>query len=217
MEENVNNQQKSNSNKAIIIVLVLIIIGLLGFIVYDKFIQEDTKSESGTQEKECNCPKCDECEKCESSSTQCTCSASSCLGEKITSFKKIELTDKNQEIKIGKKTYKVRKNKDGVLYVNDENPLFNDEYYPDYVYLTDKFAIFTNGAQFKEHIGYALSENGSIVVNNNNSQMENFKMIDGYLHAYGGEIYSGEYDLGIKEGDLIIKYIDNTLIVTPFK
>ena len=65
MEENNLNNQQRNSSKVIMILLVLIIVGLLGFIVYDKFIQKDTKlvPETNTGQKDCNCPKCEECEK----------------------------------------------------------------------------------------------------------------------------------------------------------
>ena len=44
--------------------------------------------------------------------------------------------------------------------------------------------------------------------------MQNFKVVDGYLHASGGKVYSDGYDLDVDMKDLLIKFIDNTLIVT---
>ena len=123
IQENTQNvgidQTHGNNNKnIIIIVLVLIILGLVGFIVYDKFIQKDIKLEPGTnmQEKDCNCPKCEECQKCDNNSTP----APSNLGEKVTSIKKLSLTTSNQVIKIGGKSYKIRIDNDGVLIVDDK-------------------------------------------------------------------------------------------------
>lgn len=221
MEGNsVNNEQKNSSNKAIIIVLVLIIIGLLGFIVYDKFLQKDTKPETNMQEKECNCPKCEESKENENSST------SSDFGEKITSLKKITITEKNQTIKIGKKEYNVRRD-------NEYNLLINDNYiYKDgieigidanengHLYLTDKFMFLTNPAQMEEYLEYAIDENGKIdIINDNFLQMKDFKIVNSYLHASGCFAKTDEkaLELYCEYSDVIIKYADNKLIVTPFK
>ena len=50
--------------------------------------------------------------------------------------------------------------------------------------------------------------------------MKNFKLVDGYLHATGSQFCFDTPDYDDKDcgsKDLIIKYIDNTLIVTSFK
>ena len=221
MEEKVNNQQNSSSNKAIIIVLVLIILGLLGFMVYDKFLQKDTKPGTNTQEKDCNCPKCEECQKCEEcpKCTNNSTTTTSNLGEKVTSIKKLSLSTSNQVIKIGEKSYKIRINDEGELIVDDNKALsvHGDSFSPFTVYLTDKFLFATIDGQYKETIYYALGENGKISINDNDSQMDNFRIVDGYLRADGGAVQSGGQEISWKEENLIIKFIDNKLVVTSYK
>lgn len=219
-----NNQMNTkNNSKIIIVIMALIIVGLAGYIVYDKFIQKDITTESqvtNTKEKDCNCPKCEECVKCENNASQCNCSntSTSCLGEKITSVKVINLKTTNQEIKIGKKTYKIKKDNEDKLYVNDQEVnVNNDAYAPFAVYLTDKYLFATTAGQFYESINYALGEQGEIGVNNGEFTMQNFKVVNGYLHALGGKIVFGGYDLGVDMEDLLIKFSDNTLIVTYAK
>lgn len=225
MEEKVNNQQKSSRNKAIIIVLVLIILCLLGFVVYDKFIQKDTKPEANTQEKECNCQKCDECEKCENNTSQCNCSneSSLCLGEKVNSVKKIKLTNTNQTFKIGNKEVKLKIANDGeytdVLFVNDEAARKNfgtDRVSIDEAYLTDKFILFTHYGQSNEVLSYAISEyGGEIITNFNGYQVHDIMVVNNYLHATG-HVFCGEYESGdhCEDKDIIIKYFDGTLIMS---
>ena len=222
-DKNIGQVSQSNNNKVLIIVMALIIAGLAGYIVYTKFIQKNDNSEpkpNNTQEKESNCQKCKECEKCDSNVSQCNCSNSitSCLGDKITSLKKINLTTTNQDIKIGGKTFKIRKNSDGTLYVNDQE--IYDEgsaFVPDSVYLTDKYLFATVVGQFNEAIWYAFGEQGEIGVNNGGYTMQDFKVVNGYLHATGGIPYESGYDLDVDMKDLLIKFIDNTLIVTYAK
>ena len=222
-EKNVGQVSQSNDSKALIIIMALIIIGLAGYIVYTKFIQKNDNPEpkpNNTQEKECNCQKCEECEKCDSNTSQCNCSNSttSCLGDKITSLKKINLTTTNQDIKIGGKTFKIRKNGDGVLYVNDQEIYVEGStFVADNVYLTDKYLFATVVGQFNEGIWYAIGEQGEIGINNGGYTMQDFKVVDGYLHATGGIPYSNGYDLDVDMKDLLIKFIDNTLIVTYAK
>ncbi len=71
--------------------------------------------------------------------------------------------------------------------------------------------------QFNEWIQYALDEEGEVIANNNGAQMRNFKIADGYLHAVGGVPEVNGYELDVVEHDLLIKYIDNTLIITEAK
>ena len=50
----INNEEKQNDNKRIIIFLILIIIGLVGFIVYDKIISKDNVDKINVEVKEEN-------------------------------------------------------------------------------------------------------------------------------------------------------------------
>jgi len=141
------------------------------------------------------------------------------LGEKVNNLKNITLATTNQTIKVGKKEYKVRKDSNNYLLVNDElaRTFSGDEISVDHVYLTDKFLFVTVVGQFNEWIQYALDEEGEVIANNNGAQMRNFKIADGYLHAVGGVPEFNGYELDVVEHDLLIKYIDNTLIVVDAK
>ena len=203
-----NNEKlnQNNNSKIIITVMALIIIGLVGYIIYTKFIQKSDNLEpktDNTQEQECNCSN----------------SSASCLGEKITGLKKIDLTTTNQDIKIGEKTFKIRKDSEGALYVNDQKiNVEGSDFWPSNVYVTNKYLFATIVGQFYEGIWYAIGEEGEIGVNvHSEYTMQNFKVVDGYLHATGGKVYSTGYDLDVDMKDLLIKYIDNTLIVTYAK
>lgn len=138
---------------------------------------------------------------------------------KLTKIENIELTNDNQLIKVGNRNYYVKigtDNQYGYLYVADEdnNILidFDAERNVQNGYLTDKFMFFTTVAQDGEMIAYVVNENGEVVVNNNEYQMNSFKILDGNLHA-SGHIFCG-LDGYCPDQDLLIKYENNTLIVT---
>jgi len=204
--------EKEKKQNIQIILLSIVIVLLVGIMVYLLFFNKKDEMKPvdnqlvNTNDKTCDCPKC------ESNSKECDCSKIAYLGEKVTSVKEIKLTKTNQNVKVGNKTYKVK--------VDDSNKLYIDDYeafgdiYADHLYLTDKFAFFTHIGQFNELINYALSEKGEVGISSNYCSMSNFKIVDGYLHATGGtEIGFEEWE----EKDLLIKYIDNTLIVTYAK
>jgi hypothetical protein len=77
--------------------------------------------------------------------------------------------------------------------------------------------FITQVGQFDETIVYVIGENGEVIFNSNNCQMRDFKIIDNHLHATGGKPYYDGRDLILDGHDLLIKYIDNTLIVTEAK
>ena len=186
--------KKKNLLIIILTIAVVLLLGVLAYLLFcDKKAELKCEDNPKVTEKECNC-------------------SSVCLGEKITSVKEIKITETNQEIKIGRKTFKVRVDESKKLYVDDHISVGGQ--YADYMYLTDKYAFFTVASQFNYSISYAFSENEIITVNNNGSLMKDFKVVDGYLNATGGrEIGFETWD----QKDLLIKYIDNTLIVTYAK
>lgn len=211
-------------------VFLTISILLGGFVIYDKLIKNNEEKDCPKTECNCEkCEKCEECKECDNTPTECNCPNNSNYGEKISSLKEIKLTDKNQTFKIGKKEVKIRTGKDddyGKLYVDDELITYST-IYPmnsdddavriDHLYITDRFAFATFIGQFGEELFFAFDGKNEMSVNNNYWQFDTFKIKDGHLHATGMmDCFDGSKNC--KDNvDLIIKYIDNTLIVTPFK
>jgi len=97
---------EKKNNKVLIIILVVIILCLLGFIVYDKFIKKAPE----IKEKECQiceicqecekCEVCQECEKCDDNKIECNCPASSVLGLKVSSVKKVTIQKRIRLLKL---------------------------------------------------------------------------------------------------------------------
>lgn len=132
-------------------------------------------------------------------------------GEKLSSFKEIKLTTENQIIKVGNREFKVKIDNLDNLYVDD----FSRNHSVAHAYLTDKFILFTQQSQDGETFLLGLGNHGlgEVGTNDNEYQMHDFKLVDGYLHA-SGHFFCG-LDGNCTDKDLIIKYIDNTLIVVP--
>ena len=225
--------KKNNQYLTLCIILSAIVLLLGGFVVYDKVLRKDEGTNTIGQ-KSSDCPKCIECEKCEKNgiTDPCDCSNSN-LGEKVNSVKKIEITKSNQKFKVGNKEVKLRIGNDEenneVLFVNDYAATYNfsgSSVKFLSAYLTDKFIFFTTGGNSDGAICYAINEDGWEIPTNYNGYFvydsKKFRIVDGYLHANGSkfcydseveECKSEEY----KTRDLLIKYIDNTLIVTEAK
>lgn len=196
-------EKKSDKRKNIIIlILFVLLLTTVVFIGYDKILKGNRESNNINN----NCPICHECENnCQN------------LGEKINSFKEIKLTNENQTIRIGDRQFKIKigtyNNSYGYLFIDDflvnnglENVYIGDSVnrIDGRVYLTDKFLFVTLESNTGEKIQFVQGEKDEIGINNNRYQMHDFKIVNGYLHAK-----STNYD----SEDLIIKYIDNTLIV----
>ena len=205
---------------ALMIVCVVLSVVILGIVSYDKFIKKEEKRdvapfvpapmENNNKEITGN-----------GQGDGTGCMPTSYNGEKVSSVKKITLTETNQEIEVGGKSYKIKigsGNDYGDLLVDDNfvKFTFNGEHiHVHSAYLTDKFIFFTQFGQSGASIVYAISKNGEIVPNNNEYQIGDFKIVDGYLHA-SGHIFCGP-EGNCPDKDLLIKYIDNTLIVTEAK
>ncbi len=205
-----NNVKEKNNNGIIIAILCILLLASIGFICYDKLL----KKEEG------ECPKTD-C-KCEEKSNSCNCSNSLDLGEKIGSVKKINITKTNQSFKIGSKEVRLRIGSDGendnVLFVNDKYSWDAASF--DEAYLTDKFIFFTTVGNLSGAIMYAIDGEGlEIPTNYNGYFADDFKIVNGYLHA-SGSIFCADEENGVvsdecKGKDLLVKYANNTLIVIP--
>ena len=207
-------KKKECPNKLLTILMVVCVVlsvVILGIVSYDKFLKKKEKEE--IKPATCNCPVCEN---------------NSNLGEKVSSVKKINLNSTNQKVVIGSKTLNLKVDKNGnqddVLYINNEvakSYCGNDMpstvvLVPPVAYLTDKYVFFTSVGQDDDGIVYAIDENAKeIVVNGNGYQMHDFKIVDGYIHATG-HVFRGLVDDN-PDKDLIIKFLDNTLIVTEAK
>lgn len=205
----------------LMIVCVVLSVVILGIVSYDKFIKKEEKRdvapfvpapmENNNKEITGN-----------GQGDGTGCMPTSYNGEKVSSVKKIDLSDVNQKVTIGSKTLNLKVDKDDALYIN--NNVANSYKYdanhvtlvPPVAYLTDKYVFFTSVGQDWDGIVYAIDENAKeIVVNDNGYQMHDFRIEDGYLHATG-HVFLGLVDDN-PDKDLLIKYIDNTLIVTEAK
>ena len=193
-------EKKKNLLTIILIIIIILLLGIIAYLFFNKKEEAKTANSQSVSVTDKSCEK------------ECDCSNTSYLGEKIQSLEEIKLSENNQDVKIGEKSYKIRIDKSNLLYVDDYPAGLH--VYADHAYLTDKFIYFTVKSQVMENISYALSENGEVGVNTNGCLFENYRNIDGYLHATGGtEVGFERWD----NKDLIIKFIDNTLIVTYAK
>lgn len=195
----------------VIILLSCLVVLLGGYIVYDKVINK----ESGVTETDSTLVNCQKCQECENNcpNSRCDCPSCSCNGVKINSLKEIKfnITDKNQTIKVGNKEVKIRKVNDD-LYINDLHR-YNDVGNPDKAYVTDQFILFTNPGQCQEAIDFVVDENGDNIVVSSSYQIYDLQSKNGYLYAKGMSCSGEPYPIY----DVIIKYIDHTLIVTKVK
>lgn len=213
--------EKKDSTQLLLIIFVILTFALGGFVFYDKVLKKETKTiETGNNDNSStNCPPC---EKCNNTPSQCNCPNSSNRGVTLNSLKEFKITNVNQTVKVGNKEIKLRignyDNKTDVLFINDNVAwtnngydslvhVYNDNYK---VYATDKFIMLMIDGQCDSSIYYACDENGNnIVVNDNGYQFNNLKINNGLLSAKGAVCTSEKPD-----EDLVIKYIDHTLIVT---
>ena len=211
-----NEKNKGTGKNIVIAILFVLLLVAGGYIGYDKIL----KREKDINDTANDCPKCQECE---STTSSCNCPNNNVnFGEKISSFKEIKLTSENQLVKIGNSQFKVKIVPDSNVTSYTFGYLSIDDYLVPYpsekvgitnAYLTDKYIIFTQLGQGGEMIKFVQGERNKIGINNNQYQMHDFKIVDGYLHATGDTI--SHLDNNWQDKDLLIKYIDNTLIVVP--
>ena len=202
MNNEVNNNSNDNLNvkansysKLIIVILSILLISAIGFICYDKFIN--------TEKPPVPTPV-----------------PSSDVDEnKITSFKKVTITDNDQIINIGEKEFKIKKETtiDGSFLLINNTIQYVDDMetaYADFAYVTNKYIIFTIIGQDGELISYAINNDGKrINTNDNKYQMQDIKNVDGTIVARG-HIFCG-LDGDCPDIELLVKYENNTITVLP--
>ena len=193
-----NNELNNNSrNKLIIVILGVVLVGALGFICYDKFINNEKPPIP----------------------TPVVIPSNDVDKDKITTLKKVTITDIDQIVNIGEKEFKIRKETtiDGsfLLIDNDIRNIGDMEtVYADFAYATNKFMFFTIIGQDGELISYAIDSTGKeITFNDNKYQMQDIKLVDGNLEA-SGHIFCG-LDGDCPDKKLQIKYENNAITVLP--
>lgn len=208
LQENNNVVVEKNSNsKIVIVILVILLVGTLGFICYDKFINTE-KPPVPTSDDKIN-------------------------KDGITSLGRIEITGENQIVNLDGKEFKIKKEitVDGAFLLIDDNIQYVwdiETVYAEYAYVTNKYIIFTVNAQDWETITYAIDKNGNQIEvddinkdendtgdNSQQYQLHNFKVVDNKLQA-SGHIFCG-LDGSCPDIDLIINYENNKIIVIPKK
>ena len=198
VNNNFNNElnvKPSNNSKIIIVILVILLIGALGFICYDKFINKEkppvptsTPTPTPTIDKSITVERLDT----------------------------IKLTTVNQNIKIGNNNYSVRINSedDYNLYINDS--LISSDFAVDTVYTIDNFAFFTFYGKFDSSIYYAIDSNGKeIKVEDNNYYIHDIHLDNGLIVGKGMTVTDAlDEDSNTTEVELVVKYENNTITVT---
>ena len=203
MDNNVN-KKTNNAYKVIIFLLVLLLLGAIGFICYDKFINTE-KPPIPNNNEIINTPT-------PNNENQ----ENIVVVDKITIFDRVEVIDTDKLFTIGAKVYKIRKETtvDGAFLLIDDTIRENDlgTVYADFAYVTNDFILFTTVAQDGEVVSYAIDKEGKeIVTNNNEYQMHDIKLSEGRLIA-SGHIFCG-LDGDCPDKDLIILYSDNVITV----
>lgn len=202
-----------NSNKTVKILLAIFVVlslALGGFIVYDKILKKTDK------------PDCEKCENKDNTSTN------NDKGENETNtidgnngIYILSLTNENQTINFGGKTYKIRNGSNdvqGFLYINDVkvNPQNDDDDYYVYAekaYITNDLIIFTNIGQCEEHISYVIDKtDNEVIIKDNGYQIKDVFIQNGQLYATGYECPKETSYVKVS-----IKYENSTLTVSPME
>ena len=196
------SEESKNCSKTLIILIIVCItlsIITLGIVVYDNFIRSDTilKPISGSNE-----------ENKETNNNDIS---------YVKELKDIAITDVNKSVKLGNRDFKVKTgskdNQDYVLFINDKVVSKDNKFiHADKAYVTDKYILFTSAGQNGQLIVYAIDSEGKeiSVKNDNQYQMNNFKIVSNILHAQGDKFC---FDDCGPEHDIMILYIGNSLVV----
>ncbi len=199
---------KSNGNsKIIIVILTILLIGALGFIIYDKFINIEKPPVSTPMPTASSSP----------TSIASPEDANTIVIDDTIKLKEIAIPNYNEEINIdyNGNNYLIQI-KEGHLFINNKQilNLNNDPISAQTIYVTNKYILFTEVAQDGESISYAINKNGNeIIVEDNNYQIHDIKVSDDNLEA-SGHIFCG-LDGDCPDKDLIIQYDNNTITISP--
>ena len=200
------SEESKNCSKTLIILIIVCItlsIITLGIVVYDKFIKSDSiehpilKPIAGSNE-----------ENKETNNNDIS---------YVKELKVIAITDVNKSVKLGNHEFKVKTgsqdNQEYVIFINDKVVSKDNKFiHADKAYITDKYILFTSAGQNGQLIVYAIDSEGKeiSVKNDNQYQMNNFKIVSNILHAQGDKFC---FDDCGPEHDIMILYIGNSLVV----
>ena len=213
MEENLNTNNEINKSKnsstIIIVVLVVLLIGALGFICYDKFINKEkppvptpTPTITGTPTP---------------TVTDSVTPANSVVIDETITLKEISIPNYDEEVNIDYLGHNyLIQIKEGNLFINNDQK-FDSNKNPisaQAIYVTKNFILFTAVAQDLSVVSYAMDKDGNkINIVDNDYQIRDLKVENGILTAMGHIFCGLEGDCPDKA--LIIKYENATIIISP--
>ena len=199
---NINNElnnSSSNYSKIMIATLAILLIGALGFIIYDKFINKEKPPVPTPTPTTIPTPTNNE------------------FTDEITTLKEISIPNSDEEVNVdfNGKNYLIQI-KDGHLFINNKQ-IFNSNNDPlsaQNVYVTNKYILFTEVAQDWSVASYAIdSDENKIDIVDNDYQIHDLKLENGVLTAKG-HIFCG-LDGDCPDKDLIIKYDNSIITISP--
>ncbi len=208
MEE--KNIKSNKYSKIVIIILSILLIGALGFICYDKFINNEKPPVPTPASPATPTPKNNE-------TIDETNTIEKISIDETTTLKEISISDYNVEVKIdfNGQDYLIQI-RDGNLFINNKQ-IFDSNNEPtsaQIAYATNKYILFVAAAQDAGVISYAMDKNGNkLTVVDNDYQIHSLKFENGVLTAKG-HIFCG-IDCNCPDKNLTINYKNNTITVIP--
>ena len=216
MEEKLNNneiKEDKDNSKIIIIILSILLVCALSFICYDKFINKEkppvptpTPTATVTPEPTNEVIPTDTPEP-----------AKTVVIDETVKLKEISIPNYNEEVNID---YNGRifliQIKDGHLFIDNKQIVDsnNEPISAQTIYVTDKYILFTAVGQDLSVATYAIDKDGNKVnIVTNNYQFYKLAVEGDYIKAEG-HIFCG-IDGDCPDKDLIIKYENNTITISP--
>ncbi len=200
--ENKQMQNNNGNNKILIILMALIIVGLAGYLVYEKFIQnsDSPAPKTGNTQEQDNGSSANSQYENTDENTELNNQVKD--DSKITKLEKYELSKSNKEFTIGSKKVNIKAT-DNNVYVDDKKVTYYGESAS--VYVTNKFILIVNSAQL-DTFPKAINENGQVIdivgIEATPSRLIENLRIDG-----GKLIASRSDETNIEAGSTIVEFV----------
>ena len=200
--KNLNNQVNQNNNgnnKVLIVAMALIIVGLVGYIVYTKFIQKSDnsgfKTDSTQEQDRKNSNGNNETDNSSNNKQQTN-------DSQITKLERYELSKNDREFTIGNKKIKIKATNNNV-YVDNKVATYYGVNAS--VYITNKFILIVDSAQIDSY-PKAVNENGQIIdvtgIKSTPSRLiENLRIDNGKLIA------TRSNETNVEAGSTVVEFV----------